>query len=1015
MKKRRIFGLLALTTLAAVSLASCDDNTVEPEKTSDVTENKASEAKEEYTIKFVDYDDKLISSNKYHKNDVVSVPDDPVRDGYYFNGWDSEVSNVNGDKTYKATYSKKESANITNLSTISKTYDGNPISKPTFDVDSDGDVKIEYIRLEDTFKLDEELYYTEELPSDLGSYYVRITVEETKTKAKTVYKESFEISSQDYIICNLTTGDNLELIMDKCGYVLCATPLDDISQFILERENYKGLTQDEAIEKHIDDLVNYELVDVNSLTHIIFEYSYNDYLNPLKAKIKEYLDNKYNQTTYFDSDDYSLSELKTTFRNYVYDYSSYVVEDFTINDLLEKLIQMRFETEEFKSIEAKRIYALYKAIAIYKVKIDAIKDSVKDSQMSEYSGLKNSLPSIFNSCTGTIEQQIDDYYEGYFGPCTYTQSDNNKHAMAILGLYDSIINNDGTDSIHRYIVQTVTSGPAFGARTGLFSAFAMLTGGYNSFLSSYYNYTPQIESLCETNGLDLDTVVTNNLSTIVTESKAFAKKYDYDLFDGYLEIKGDKEYYYQNQYTNETYYLTQTETGTMLCYIYNGLIAENELDNNKPIRYCTWYFNGNELLIEDYYKQDKIRLAIGDDNSLSLNNLIDVDIQYIFNTDQYGSGTVAFVIENNNYYAYTYHGKYTKEELDAKIAQYNSKLTWELINGHVFLYGDNDYVTNFVVDYDVYLKYYMMDIENVELIYVGNDVEGTQTVNYALVKDDGINYVLHVTYTDGNTGKAIAVDYDTVLEVLLDWSSHHASILWMTGDKLWTQKGNIVYFTTINGNKAYLAYDDGHMVDVTDFKRNITEVASIKKDFGDGEKYYYLVKITNYFDETRYEVRVYDEEVNDVASLVESAGFEENNYTWIETDGCLALIKIKDLNKDYKEYTVGEVLSVRVPHDDKYEGYNIDIDKDVNKPYSYYDKDIDQTFILFKFRGLNLAFVYNGEITGDFKTYIPEKLVTWDYISEDSINIDGVYEGKKFAEIVIDENDNLYKVEVDYY
>ena len=83
--------------------------------------------------------------------------------------------------------------------------------------------------------------------------------------------------------------------------------------------------------------------------------------------------------------------------------------------------------------------------------------------------------------------------------------------------------------------------------------------------------------------------------------------------------------------------------------------------------------------------------------------------------------------------------------------------------------------------------------------------------------------------------------------------------------------------------------------------------------------------------------------------------------------------------------------------------------------YSYYDNDLDQTFILFKFKGLNLAFVYNGEITGDFNTYIPEKLVTWDYISEDSINIDGVYEGKKFAEIVIDENDNLYKVEVDYY
>ena len=31
MKKRKLFGLLALTTLAAVLLASCDDNSVEPD------------------------------------------------------------------------------------------------------------------------------------------------------------------------------------------------------------------------------------------------------------------------------------------------------------------------------------------------------------------------------------------------------------------------------------------------------------------------------------------------------------------------------------------------------------------------------------------------------------------------------------------------------------------------------------------------------------------------------------------------------------------------------------------------------------------------------------------------------------------------------------------------------------------------------------------------------------------------------------------------------------------------
>ena len=62
----------------------------------------------EYTIKFVDYDDRLISETTYPAGATINVPANPVRDGYTFTGWDKPVTNANADTTYKAVYEKNE-------------------------------------------------------------------------------------------------------------------------------------------------------------------------------------------------------------------------------------------------------------------------------------------------------------------------------------------------------------------------------------------------------------------------------------------------------------------------------------------------------------------------------------------------------------------------------------------------------------------------------------------------------------------------------------------------------------------------------------------------------------------------------------------------------------------------------------------------------------------------------------------------------------------------------------------
>ena len=67
----------------------------------------------DYTINFVDYDGTEISKKTdYHYGNTVTVPDDPTRDAdntykYTFAGWDSAVVDVDGSKTYTATYDRE--------------------------------------------------------------------------------------------------------------------------------------------------------------------------------------------------------------------------------------------------------------------------------------------------------------------------------------------------------------------------------------------------------------------------------------------------------------------------------------------------------------------------------------------------------------------------------------------------------------------------------------------------------------------------------------------------------------------------------------------------------------------------------------------------------------------------------------------------------------------------------------------------------------------------------------------
>lgn len=61
-----------------------------------------------FTVTFVDYDDTVLNCQQVEAGEKADVPEDPIREGYNFIGWDLSFENVQSDLTIKALYEKIE-------------------------------------------------------------------------------------------------------------------------------------------------------------------------------------------------------------------------------------------------------------------------------------------------------------------------------------------------------------------------------------------------------------------------------------------------------------------------------------------------------------------------------------------------------------------------------------------------------------------------------------------------------------------------------------------------------------------------------------------------------------------------------------------------------------------------------------------------------------------------------------------------------------------------------------------
>lgn len=100
----------------------------------------------------------------------------------------------------------KNNSDITNISDISKTYDGKPVNEPIFDKIGDGEITIRYYQGET---------FLENAPTNAGSYILEIEIGETKAYNSVKVRKDFVINKADLENVELPQIDTINIGYNK--------------------------------------------------------------------------------------------------------------------------------------------------------------------------------------------------------------------------------------------------------------------------------------------------------------------------------------------------------------------------------------------------------------------------------------------------------------------------------------------------------------------------------------------------------------------------------------------------------------------------------------------------------------------------------------------------------------------------------------------------------------------------------------------------------------------------------
>jgi len=137
------------------------------------------------------------------------------------------ISCACGERSNMTFESDKKPANIQNIQNVSKTYDNTPVALPTYEMDGDGAVTIQFKR-----KGQRDIFYNDTAPIEAGEYQIRVQSKETANYAGETKTISFFIAKKQLTGIRLNkTYDGLAVLgpvaltPDNCEGIV---PGDDV-------------------------------------------------------------------------------------------------------------------------------------------------------------------------------------------------------------------------------------------------------------------------------------------------------------------------------------------------------------------------------------------------------------------------------------------------------------------------------------------------------------------------------------------------------------------------------------------------------------------------------------------------------------------------------------------------------------------------------------------------------------------------------------------------------------------
>lgn len=678
--------------------------------------------------------------------------------------------------TSTTSINQKELQSITNISDISKIYDGNQVSQPTFDKLGDGKVTIEYKEQGES-----DNQYTEFAPKACGKYTVRISVEESATHQSGSNTKDFEITYAQEDIMEISLNPHLEFLIDVYGKVEAVNALNDEGNYLKGLVNFEGKTKVEAANLFVDTLNEAGYLETVSEKKVELKLSNGTELAGLKSTLENHL-YEINVEATVNTKEITKDDIKNKLEEACKYYSESEINSMTEKELIEALAESRKETKSINSKELKDLYELARAISLSSAKTTYICELIGDD--TNLKPIKDALINYPNTVKQAWDSFLPYYEETILNTSGFYMQYKNMCAKLKEKYLDALLDNnselakaykDRLESLEKTLESSYDS-----IKLSINGILTQLND-INNNLDIFAN---QIKTLISENGGNLKKVYREAKTVFENELSESIASYNTDVWNlkGITTI-GEVKYFYVDRDNNITYSFNEyksklSNTVYEVCYLYDGIYTKEQLKEKTPFDFYryTSSTSTNITVTLDYVTYDSLYFEIDANNNIELLKAKGT-VNYVL-VMKSGSSTYTICCNSvgNDKIAYNVLGEHTKAEIESGNTHCMGAVgTWKVENGFVIISASGNEMKFEINEDGITLKTHIEQIDGATLKY-----------SYS---DNGYTYA----FIEGTSQKIVYV-YNGELEKSAIDIVDGNPIAGTDGSLVWTVENNIISF-----------------------------------------------------------------------------------------------------------------------------------------------------------------------------------------------------------------------------